>query len=49
MEERSLSRVDRARISKDVEVGLEETKAMLKSKPEELKAYQSTVTQKHQK
>jgi len=42
LEEQRLSRVDRARLSKTLEIDLEEIGAMLKSKPEELKnIYQS--------
>jgi len=37
IEEQKLSRVDRARLSKQVEIEIEEVKALLKTKPEELK------------
>ena len=37
LEEQRLSRVDRARLSKTLEIDLEEIKAMLKSRPEELR------------
>lgn len=36
LEERRLNRRERARLAKEVEIDLEEIKAMLKSKPEEL-------------
>ena len=38
LEEQKLSRVDRARISKDVEINLAEVKALIGTKPEELVA-----------
>jgi hypothetical protein len=38
LEEQKLSRVDKARISKDVEINLAEVKALLDTKPEELLA-----------
>lgn len=38
LEEQKLSRIDRARISKDVEINLAEVKALLETKPEELVA-----------
>lgn len=37
IEEQPLNRVDRARLSKEVEIGIEEIKALLKAKPEELR------------
>jgi hypothetical protein len=40
LEEQHLGRVDRARISKDVEINLEGIKALLNTKPEELIAQQ---------
>ena len=38
LEEQKLSRVDRARISKEIEINLEEVKALLGTKPEEYAA-----------
>lgn len=38
LEEQKLGRVDRARISKDVEINLAEIKALIDTKPEELAA-----------
>ena len=38
LEEQKLGRVDRARISKDVEINLAEVKALIETKPEELVA-----------
>jgi len=38
LEEQRLGRVDKARISKDIEINLAEVKALLKTKPEELVA-----------
>jgi len=38
LEEQKLSRVDRARISKEIEISLAEIKAILDTKPEELVA-----------
>ena len=45
MEERELGRMDRARIAKDVEIALEEVKALLKSKPEEIRVQREVVPQ----
>ncbi|RKX98513.1 MAG: hypothetical protein DRP54_08170 [Spirochaetes bacterium] len=36
LEERTLTRWDRARLSKEIEIELEEIKAMLEAKPEEI-------------
>lgn len=41
MEERQLSRVDRARISKDVEISLEEVKELMKFKDKEVEGESS--------
>ena len=38
LEEQRVDRVTRARVSKEIEIALEEVKAMLKMKPEELGA-----------
>jgi len=38
LEEQTLSRTDRARISKELEINLEEVKALVDTKPEELVA-----------
>ncbi len=36
-ERKSITRIERARISKEIEIDLEEVKALVKSKPEELR------------
>ncbi|MFQ5648014.1 MAG: hypothetical protein ACE5FW_02150 [Candidatus Aenigmatarchaeota archaeon] len=46
LEEQRLTRVDRARLAKEIEINLEEIKALLKSKPEEMRAYQAPVAPK---
>ena len=50
LEERRLNRRERARLAKDIEIDLEEIKAMLKSKPEEISAAspESAITQNPQ-
>ena len=45
LEEKKLSRIDRARISKEVEITLSEIKALLKAKPEELAQITRPVVQ----
>jgi len=45
LEEQRLSRIDRARLAKEVEINLEEIKELLKSKPEELQAYRTATGQ----
>ena len=41
IEEQRLSRIDRARLAKEVEISLEEIKELIKSKPEELRTYRT--------
>jgi len=41
LEEQRLSRIDRARISKELEINLEEAKAILEMKPGEVQAIQT--------
>ena len=43
LEEQRMDRVSRARIAKEVEIGLEEVNAMMKMKPEELGAQPGTA------
>jgi len=43
LEERKLNRGERARLAKEVELDIEEVKALLDSKPEELKAAESNA------
>ena len=46
LEERRLSRIERARIAKDVEISLDEVKALLKTKPEEFDAYRKRAQER---
>lgn len=45
LEEQRLSRMDRARLAKEIEINLAEIKGLLKSKPEELQAYRTATGQ----
>ena len=49
LEEQRLGRIDKARISKDVEICLAEVKAVLKAKPEEIMASRQLLSQAGQK
>jgi len=49
LEEQKLSRADKARISKEIEIGLAEIKAMMDSKPEEVMASRRSVTKQIQR
>ncbi len=48
LEERRLSRLERARLAKEVDVDLSELKEMLKMKPEEFQQAQRPVTSQRQ-
>jgi hypothetical protein len=48
LEEQRLGRIDKARISKDVEISLEEVKALIKAKPEEIMRARQKTFQRQQ-
>lgn len=39
LEERQISRIERAKLARDIEIALAEVDALLKSKPEEMRTY----------